>query len=162
MFSPESENDSNRLLHALLKTGVQDFKKLPEWVFKALNEDGYIEQESGTGAWFLSQEGKMIFRTPQKFQQYLITANEEEITPEIGSDEPEPTEFGEGIEGRPGNYPSGQEHTSELDEDMTHNSPEYNEAFKGLAKQIEEFEVHFGVNFGHLTINQIQNKAKSL
>ena len=84
-FSPESENDSNRLLHALLKTGVVDFKKYPEWVFKALSEDGYVEQEEGTGAWFLSNEGKSIFRTPQKFQQYLITADEEDIVaPEVG------------------------------------------------------------------------------
>lgn len=138
-FSPESENDTNKLLRALINTGV-DFKKYPDWVFKALSEDGYIEQEPGTGVWILSKEGKSIFRTPVKFQQYLLTADEEDvIAPE--------SELGGEVE---------------LSEDMSHNSPEYNNEFKSLAQQIQQFEVKFGVNFATMTIKQLIDKAKTV
>ena len=81
-FSPESEEDVNALFHALTKEGVTDLSFYPEWVFKALQEDNYVQQEEGTGAWFLSIEGQSIFRSPLKLQQYLITANETEVSPE--------------------------------------------------------------------------------
>lgn len=110
-FSPESEEDTSALFHALTKEGVTDLSFYPEWVFKALQEDNYVEQEAGTGAWFLSIEGQSVFRNPLKFQQYLITADES--TPETVSETDNTTE---GIEGRPGNYPSGQEHIAPVNE----------------------------------------------
>lgn len=132
-FSSASTREVEELYNSLSREGVPNFKKAyPIWVFKSLFPE-YIQKDSSQ-SWIFSEEGKSMFRNLNAFQRYITSQDESEITPE---------EF-------------------DLDEDMSHNSSEFNQAYKDLAKQIEEFEVRFGLNLHSTTIQDFIAKGKSM